>query len=246
MNKKLSQKDAIYEIIKDLLGDQFYVGIDARPLLGHSKTSIGSETLLNQAISRFIGLVNTGEINHPKKRNTKKELDQHELKTYSRRIIINWLNKDTRLNGGERYTPLKSEANIFNQDTIINLLRNIRYDIKPVNPPKYTGRSANFYPYKPVYSKDAIALFQEIEEVMTERKDSLRKYNNDLYLVMKCLTDPTLQEVVKIFYQHSTKEPDPFKNLESLQIIEAIFLEVIKLVREEVIKDHKATYKKSA
>ena len=121
--KKTSQKDAVFSIILNTLGEFYSNKKPMREYFCHTEewtdfkyTSEGRKRL-NKAVDQFIFKVGSGEIEMPKGHNL---MAQEKLKAYARNIIFNWLKKDSRLNGGKKYTPRRSDS--CNYDLILKCL----------------------------------------------------------------------------------------------------------------------------
>lgn len=206
--KKLSQKDAVFEIIKAVLGSLYSSDIPMRPMFSSER--------MNKAVELFISKIKSGEIERPKRKsiNSNAHYDsEYGVRKYARNIIFNWLNKDLRLNGGEKYDPSKSRESIFERDSIIKQLNILQRGIQ-----------------------DAVIL-KEINKTINDRKKQLAVHEGSLYLVSKCITDEPLQNLIKnlISAHHGIKEP--FLNMNSLQDIEHVIIKIIDLCKKELIHE---------
>lgn len=90
------QKDVIFEIIKEALGDSYSSIVNYRNLID-----------VDMIIMRLVTKINSGEF----------KIDKHfenntELHIYLRKLVFNWLNKDTRLNGGHKYKDIKAPKRV--------------------------------------------------------------------------------------------------------------------------------------
>lgn len=124
-NKKLSQKDAVFEIVKEVAGPLYSSDSKMRP-----KFSSGSDDYsnyeniqrMNKAVELFISKIKSEEIERPKKKSLEAKVNYNSesgLIKYAKNIIFNWLNKDRRLNGGKKYQSIKDS---LAQDKISQLV----------------------------------------------------------------------------------------------------------------------------
>lgn len=104
--KKKTQKDAVYEIVKELLGEKYSPNEDMRPYFGSRDSREGqiyketyeSNSLMSTAVDLFLKKIENGEVNPPKSRTN--NFNHLSKEWFARNTIYNWLRKDKRLNGG--------------------------------------------------------------------------------------------------------------------------------------------------
>lgn len=102
----LTQKEAIFEIFKSILGDKFYPGMDVRKILCTKPNSYGRSKWVSPQLQEIILRVYNGISNGtiPSKLNTNehKHYDhyfQQLQREYANRIVHYWMKHDKRLNG---------------------------------------------------------------------------------------------------------------------------------------------------
>jgi len=114
MEKKKSQKDVVFKIVCDVLGELYSAEKPMRKYFEHAHKSSYLEKhrerlhpeayeRTKKAVTRFVDLINSRQIQRPKNC-----FDERDLFIYGRRILFNWLRKDPRLNGGKKYSPTSS------------------------------------------------------------------------------------------------------------------------------------------
>jgi hypothetical protein len=97
---KQKQKEAVYSAIQSVLTESGQSISDNSPV-AESLSSNARQQVANILVEGF----NSGSI----ELNTKFG-DDSKLRTYVSGLISNWLRKDTRLNGGVKYTPAQSNG----------------------------------------------------------------------------------------------------------------------------------------
>lgn len=108
-----TQREAIFEIIRDVLGDRFVEGSNAVELvrgtsrhagLNHGYRGGGPVAYqtpeLDEVIERIVQGIKRGSI-----KSKHRESSDKVIESFARRIINYWLTHDPRLNGGDRYLP---------------------------------------------------------------------------------------------------------------------------------------------
>lgn len=110
--KKKTQKDVVFEVIKEVLGDLYSSSENMRPYFGLHPTekewaANWGETWpsMEQAIDKLVVKYENKELI------INKDFGGHTPpKSYLKNLIFNWLNKDKRLNGGRHYQSFKSSV----------------------------------------------------------------------------------------------------------------------------------------
>ena len=115
MNKK-SQKDIVFEVIKDVLGDSYTPSESMKPYFGWNTNTNEwnqhwgeTKSLMNNAIDKLIEKYKHNEL-VINKNFDKDTAYRSPLRIYLKNLIFNWLNKDKRLNGGRHYQSFKSSV----------------------------------------------------------------------------------------------------------------------------------------
>lgn len=93
-NKK--QKDVIFEVVKEFLGNTYSPTMPCRDLVN-----------ADEVVLRLIKKVENAELTIDKKLSNPKELS-----IYLKKLVFNWLNKDERLNGGQKYKDIKAPKRV--------------------------------------------------------------------------------------------------------------------------------------
>lgn len=252
IDKRPSQKNAVFEIIKEVLGPLYSSETPMRPMFssgsGHDRHGLNENIQrMDEAIKLFIRKIQTGEIAKPKNRipGPKSEkfimgIQAHHkenyssddsLKRYARNIIFNWLNKDSRLNGGKKYNPTKNETDIFHRDSVMRQLNSSMWKIKNETKNK---------------SKQVI-LLKDIEEMMKDRKQQLSGHGENLYLVARCITNEAFQNLIKKLISNNHEIIDPFLDRGSMVDIESVIIKIIELCKKDIVDEiHFVENKKSA
>lgn len=111
----MSQKEAIFKIVKEILGPLYSPSEGMRPYFGNQHTR-NDQTLfprsqegdyrMKLAVTKLVKLIEEGKVDYDSSQPSQK---------YARNIIFNWLKKDPRLNGGVTYRPSthKSKKHYF-------------------------------------------------------------------------------------------------------------------------------------
>lgn len=105
----LSQKEAVFQIIKQALGDQFQEGMDVKSTIClSSRLNYGEMRTRSPLLFKIIHNVSAAIIDRTirSKWNPDKELHSYsiekiEIDRYANRIVHYWLKHDKRLNGGQ-------------------------------------------------------------------------------------------------------------------------------------------------
>lgn len=90
----VSQSAAVVSFVKQVLGDRFQPGQDARTII----TKEDRKIVINMLVAGF--LTNTIEMSADAKA---KYSEESKLRTYASGLTTNWLNKSKELNGGVKY-----------------------------------------------------------------------------------------------------------------------------------------------
>ena len=236
--KKKSQKDAIYEIVQEVLGELYSPDKDMRPLFGSYDSrelqlypyDPESSQRMKIAINLFLEKIESGEVARPKSRTNNINFN---LERYARNIIFNWLRKDKRLNGNTSYKPQKSAKFIIEKDSIVHQLTKLRNSIRPHD----RGQVGNFDGGRYKYSKDQLDIMAEINKAIHERSDELRDYGSNMYIVAKCLCDENIQLQLRELIRSQSKNNSFLQDLESIKQVESIFISIIRKIKKDIEKD---------
>ena len=90
----LSQSAAVVKFTKEVLGDRFEAGMDARAIV----TKDDRKLIVSMLVAGFLA----GEIQMSADARAKYS-EESKLRTYSSGLTTNWLNKSLELNGGTKY-----------------------------------------------------------------------------------------------------------------------------------------------
>jgi hypothetical protein len=90
----MSQSAAVVSFVKQVLGDRFQSGADARTII----TKEDRKVVINMLVAGF--LTSTIEMSADAKA---KYSEESKLRTYASGLTTNWLNKSKELNGGTKY-----------------------------------------------------------------------------------------------------------------------------------------------
>ena len=188
MEKKKSQKDVVFEIIKDVLGDLYSPNEKMRRHFcngrGHKyyKSSSGSIQRMERAVELFLKRVECGDIEKPNLGNYEWEDHKPEVKLekYARRIIFNWLNRDSRLNGSKEYDL---NQKILSEDKVLREINSLIHDINTKEVWTGWGRSrrltTKLKEMVELTSNDR-KMLKELDKLSNERKKTLLKYGKYL------------------------------------------------------------------
>lgn len=128
-----TQKDAIYEIVKEVLGDLYSPERDMRPYFGSmGKNGLkiypedyNSSELMDKAVELLKKKVKSGEIAKPKPRMNKHGVVNNPNANWSpRNLIYNGLRKDKRLNGGSYEKKFEEKAIEYEVQKVTNCSNN--------------------------------------------------------------------------------------------------------------------------
>ncbi|MDD4976821.1 MAG: hypothetical protein PHY93_20870 [Bacteriovorax sp.] len=104
----MSQKDVVFEVIKEVLGDEYSPWEDMKPCFGWSRGSKEWRSNWGQDSSAMDEAIDKLVVKYKNKELViNKELSDYKLKPYLKNLIFNWLNKDRRLNGDRHYQSFK-------------------------------------------------------------------------------------------------------------------------------------------
>jgi len=119
----LSQKDAVFNAISDIFATS------GREIEGKVELTKEERT---QVIDIIVEGINNDEVVFSDSAREKHDTPE-KVRGYVRGMIGNWLTKDTRLNGGEKYTPKNPGSRAGQGDEV---MKNLRLLLKTIDDPE--------------------------------------------------------------------------------------------------------------
>ena len=116
----INQKEGVYQVVKSVVSENgltHEVGQNAKEILGKVGVKKVHELVCGLIMSREIDMTEEGRAKYQ---------TEKDMLGYARGLVTNWLNKDTRLNGGEKYVTKNPGSREGASDEVLKELKKLR------------------------------------------------------------------------------------------------------------------------